>query len=237
MKSVDKNDVDISVLFNWSQPLEIKDNHNKVVLTVQQRVVSDAELNQSRVIALRRSSEHRNKLLTEGTNERIALVPQKETLEKESLIMATLSFVLKDLHREVLNEVLVPFPREPSSDASLDEHETYQKEVDNWSAKRTDKIRASVEEKSLQKEKELRKWSFDKLYDTYVRLLVDRECEMIFYDTFNAHLAYLSTYIDLRLKKRAFASFDQFNQLPTRIRNQFVEAYQRLDIDMDELKK
>ena len=45
MKSVDKNDVDISKLFNWGDKLVINNSSGKPIFTCYLRVIGDADLN------------------------------------------------------------------------------------------------------------------------------------------------------------------------------------------------
>ena len=58
---IEKNDVDISKLFNWGKAFEIV-GEDGVVDVVYMRVLGDADINKARVFALRESAKLRRAL-------------------------------------------------------------------------------------------------------------------------------------------------------------------------------
>jgi len=145
MRSIDKNDVDISKLFRWGAKFNILDSRDQVIVEVYIRLVGDAELNRARVFALRKSAELRSKLREENSDERLAFIPPLEDLDKENLVETALLYMIRDITLDAIKDTRLPLPAEPDSDSSLEKQEKYQKEVDEYPTKKDSIIREKIE--------------------------------------------------------------------------------------------
>lgn len=236
-ESVDKNDVDISKLFNWGQKFNIKDRFGNDALDVYVRIIGDAELNRARVYALRSSSELRLKLRDKDSDDRVAFIPHPSTMTKDDLITALVLFHSKTLTLQALRDIKMNLPVEPLSDSTLEEREEYQKEIDEFPVKREEKIREYVEKRIDEEKKVLEKKNKEKLYEEYEKFLIDQICEGQMIDKFREACAFYGTYKDSRQKERLFKSMEEFNDIPKEIKDQLVEFYLALEIGGEELKK
>ena len=236
-KSIEKNDVIINRLFNWGSKFEIKNSSDEVVFTSYIRIIGDADINRARVFALRKSAELRRKLKTEDSDERVAYLPEIEALDKENLVSICLTLTMKEIGDSVRKDLSIPYPKEPSSDSSLEEFEKFQQEVDNW-PNLVEKEVESKMDKAIEKEKKvLEKLSFEDLRKHYEKLTVDRLCENEMYQRFMDACVTFGTFKDENYKEKMFESISEFDDLPTQIKEQFINFYSTLNIDMDELKK
>jgi hypothetical protein len=236
-KSIDKNDVDISKLFEWGQKFNLKDRFGNDALDIYVRLIGDAELNRARVFALRSSSELRLKLREKDSDDRVAFIPHPSTMTKENLIDALVLFHSKTLTLDALRDIKVNLPVEPDSDASLEEREEYQKEVDEFPIKREEDIREYVEEKIEEEKKELKKKNEKMLYRQYERFLIDQICEGHMIDKFREACAFYGTFKDEKYKERLFNSMEEFTNIPKELKDQLVEFYLALEIGGEDLKK
>ncbi len=74
MESIDRNDVNISILFNWGKEFILYDENRKELFKVYLRIIGDSDLNKAKVYALRKSAEMRKKLKSKKHN--LLVVPQ-----------------------------------------------------------------------------------------------------------------------------------------------------------------
>ena len=95
MKEIDKNDVNISKLWNWGTQFETETPQG--MLTFWMRVVGDADLNRARVYGLRQSATLRRQLKDENSDERLALVPELDITEKDKIVTAILVYTVTEL--------------------------------------------------------------------------------------------------------------------------------------------
>ena len=237
MYDLEKNDIDISKLFNWFDKFEITTPAGDVYATVYMRIVGDAEMNRARVMSLRKSAELRKKLMDLESDERIAYVPDKEVLTRDKII-AYLAFVrTKNIYSEVSKEITVPFPKEPPSDASLERQENYQLEIDEYPIKLRKAIEEEVEKRLKVELSRFEVKNDDELYKIYVESLINDLCEAEMFDRFIDFCTYFGTYADSEMKQKYFKSQEEFLSLPSVIKKQFLRAYNTLEIDMTSLKK
>jgi len=235
--NAEKSDVSIDKLFYFGDKLEVK-NRGRVVLTTYIRLVGDAELNRARVFAIRKSAELREKLKNHSTDESVAYIPVRETVEPKTLIDPILTVSLQTFTRDALREADLPvLPAELSSDADLELQENYQKEVDNYPLKRAEAINQYVEARLYKERERLITLTEDELYTYYKRLVISDLCEQEMFSKFREQCVYYGAYRDSNYTKRLFKTFEEFENLPTEIKNQFIEFYFSLDIGTEELKK
>jgi hypothetical protein len=233
----EKNDVDISKLFMWGKEGVVTDNNGNEVIKFYIRLIGDADINQARVHALRRSAEMRRLLKSNVSDERLAFIPEFDLVEKPNLVGAILMLKAKEIGDQVAREVTIPFPKEPSSEATLEEQEAYQKEVDEYPNKMNNAIQGKVKELLGEEEENLNKWDKQKLYDEYVAYLINDLCEKAMYDDFKNSCVYYGTFKDSTCEQRIFDSARGVASMPTEIKEQFIDAYSELELNTDFLKK
>jgi hypothetical protein len=236
-KEIEQNDVDISTLFKWSMKYTIVDLNDNPIKDVYLRVIGDADLNRSRVFGLRKSSELRKKLSDSNSDEYLAYIPDIDLIDINVLIETVLIFWAREYAQTAVRELKLNLPVEPGSDASLEEQEKYQEEIDNWPTMRENKIREFVEGKLDTKRKELQELPKETLYKEYLKMLVNRLCEDEMLSAYRNMCAYHSLYEDSKFTKKLFNSFEEFNNISTELKNQLVGAYISLEIDGEDLKK
>lgn len=237
MNSIDKNDVDISKLFNWGKKVSLFDLDGVHVADVFLRLVGDAELNRSRVAALRASALMRKKLNTVDSDERLAFIPEYSLIDDDNLIEAILSTQVRPMSLDILRNMNFNLPVEPKSNASLEEMEKYQETVDNWPDKRTKELTTEITKRLAQERKRLAKIARPDLEKFFEKLLIDELCEDEMNKVFQEHCVYFGTYSDNNFKNRLFDSYEEFSNLISEIKEQLVKAYQTLDVSLDNLKK
>lgn len=234
--NIEKGDVDISRLFHWGKEFEIIDRFGKKIMDVYLRLVGDAELNRSRVFAIRKSSELRKKLKNKDSEERLVYI-QDISDDKDRLIDMITVLRIRDFTQEANKEIMLSLPKEPKSDSPLEEIEKYQQEVDTYSEKRMEQVQEYVQNKLKELGEGLKKESLEWLTNEYERILINELCEQEMIRKFRESCAYLGAFRDENYKFRLFESFDDFDNLPTEVKEQFLNHYSGLEINIDELKK
>lgn len=237
MSTVERNDVDISKLFAWGDKFSVMGRDGKPLTTVYMRLVGDAELNIARVFAIRTSADLRKKLRTEGSDERMAMIPDFTEFDKDQLINALVIYSMPDFTKEAVNEVNVPYPVEPDSDSSLEEQEKFQALVDSFDERRNTEIKKFLEKKVTALRKSLENSSTEQLIKDVEDLAIAQICESKMIEKFREYCAYAGSYKDKNYKTRLFADFYEFENLIPEIKNQFLEYYITLEIGIPELKK
>jgi hypothetical protein len=237
MNSIDKNDVDISKLFNWGKKVKIVDKNGKLVLELFIRLVNDSELNQARVGALRASRELRQKLNDKSSPERLAFIPDFEMIGDENLVEALLVNELRTITQDVVRNLDFNLPVEPASTAPLEEQEKYQAKIDSWPEKRNKEIEEKVLARVASERKRLKALKRSELEKSFEKSLIESYCEDLMQETFIHMCAYFGTYLEDDYKDRAFESYEQFKTLLPEFMKQLVESYNTLDLSLDTLKK
>lgn len=235
MFSPDKNDVNISKLFTWCKDFDLDTTEGTI--KIYMRLVGDADLNLARVYSLRHSAELRKKLKDLDSDERVAYIADKEILSKEELVNYALLEMTRQFTLEATKEVTLPFPKEPDSDAPLEKLEKYQKELDTYKDRLSVEIEKKVRIRVERERKHLDKLSFDELYNNYATSVINSLCEMEMYTRFKEFNVYSACYKDPDFKEKLFNSVEEFGNLPKDIKEQFIQRYEGLEIDIDELKK
>lgn len=234
---VEKNDVEISKLFSWSKESAIVDSSGKLLARIWIRLVGDADLNRSRVFALRKSAELRAKLKDPNSDEHMAFIQSLDTVEKSTLVDAIVSLSLRDMTRDAYREVIIPIPMEPDSDAPLEKQEKYQKEVDEYPKTREDAIRKYLKKRIDKLNKELTNLPDDELQKKYQLHMINELCEQESFKKFKEMCVYFSIYKDKNFKVRMFNSFDEFDNIAPEIKERLLNEYTSLELDTDTLKK
>lgn len=233
--TIDKNDVDITKLFYYKDTFELEINGQTI--KIYMRLVGDAELNQARIAALRESANLRKKLKDRNSDESQAYFPDLTAVTKEELINALLSAKYSEIVKSVMDEKKIVLPPEPPSDADLETQEEYQKEVDNFDAKREKEIIEEVNNRLVKLQKEYESFSKEQLEDEYLSTSINQLCEYAMIQKFKNACTYFGTFKDSQYKRRMFNSLEEFENLPTKVKEAFNEFYSHLDIHEVELKK
>lgn len=234
---VEHNDVDISQLFNWGRVFILEDSEGKELAMVYMKLLGDADSNRARVYALRKSGELRKALHDETSGERLALIHPIEELENEHLINYAITFSLREIQNRAIKEVTIPKPKQPKSNASLSKLEKYQKELDEWPERLNKELNAFIKKEVDKLRKELSTLSREQLYKRYVQSLIDEFCEQ---EAVRAHRdmqVYLGCFKDDEYKERFFSSFEEFDNLDTKYKEDFRAAFDKIEVSPHDLKK
>jgi hypothetical protein len=238
------NDIDISKLFKWSGKFTLVDKYGNMItqedqpLELNMRLVGDAEVNRAKVFALRKSAELRKKLKDQDTDEHIAFISAIQELDTQAELIDIIGMLkIRDFSEEATKEVRLPFPREPKSDSSLEEREKYQSEVDTYEQRRYDEIHFTIVKKLEIYKKVLAERTLDQLQREYEKLTINQLCEQEMVQKFREYCVYSGTFLDSQFKQRFFTTFEEFENLPTQVKEQVLDHYSTLELSVDELKK
>ncbi len=232
---VEKNDVDILPLFSWNRKFKLSSGDTSV--DVFMRVLGDADLNRARVMALRRSAELRRKLRDLNSDERMAYIPDIEDMDVEQLVGLITVFSMRDLTKIAKGKLKIKPPKPPKSDAPTEKHEKYQEELDSYPQRLQDELRATLEVEVEKMKKSLEKESKESLYNLFVVKNIEELCELELARVFKELCAFFGSYSDETLKTRLFTNFEDFENMPTSLKSEFVAAYQSLELTGNDLKK
>lgn len=237
MASVEKNDVDISALFDWGRVYEIVNSEGETEALIYMKLLGDADVNRARVYALRKSAELRRKMRDPDSDEYLTTVRDIDEMSIDDLVQYVVAFSMRDIRNRALKEVKVKKPKPPKSDASLEEVEKFQEDVDAY----PEKMQKALE-KFMKKEvdvltKQFKKKDKEELYKSYLKLMTDELCELTATRAYKDMEVYLGCYKDDEYKERFFDSFEEYDNLLSEIKIDIRKAYETLNFPMEELKK
>jgi len=233
---VEKNDVSLAPLFHWNKRFELADL-NEATLEVFVRLVGDAELNKARVFALRKSSELRRDLKNESSDVRLAFISESEGLTRGQLQQLVLTLSIRDVTQDALRQVRLPYPKEPDSEASLEAQEKHQELVDNYPKEKEIKLREFITNSMTKIKETLDSTSDEELYNIYERAIIGELCEQEMLRSFGDMCAFFGCYKDENFSERYFADVEEFQNLSSVIKEQFLSAYKSLELSSEDLKK
>jgi hypothetical protein len=237
MTQVEKNDVDISKLFIWGKKYEIVDTNDKVIYTLYMRLLGDADLNRTRVYALRKSQELRKKLRDVNSDERMLYIKDREDMSKDEIVFNIAALSMREINKRGAREVSIPRPKQPKSDASLEKMEKYQKELDDYPKKYNEALSKFIKSEVDKLKQSLDDRDEEELYKMYVRMAVDEYCEMEAFNAYREMELYLGCYKDEDYTQLAWDTFEKFQNFDADMKAQIRAEYETLDIRMDDLKK
>jgi len=237
MNDIEKNDVDIKKLFNWSDKVTIYDRGGNPVIDFFVKIVGEADWNRARVWALRDSTDLRRRLRDVESDERKAYVQEKDMLEKDVLVEYVLMLSMRDHTTEALEHVAIPFPVEPKSTASLEQQEIYQAKIDKYAEEREDRIREEIQKIVERQRKVFSKMGAKKLHDYYETITINELCKNELNDKFLAYCTQLGTYKTDELQELAFTTFEDFTAVPQDVKIQLMNKYAEIDLNTEQLKK
>lgn len=224
-------------LFKWKGELEIKDNKGEAVIVVFQRIVGDAQLVIARKQALKSSATLRKELRQDESDSRIAMVPDHDALDDETLSRMVLLSESMDIRSQATTLADTPKePKEPGGDATLEQQEEYEASL----VAHTKAIEEAVQEKSKEladkRLEELKDVPRKKLVDIFLATVIDSLCRSEMLKTFNCWCAYLGTYKDKRMKTLAFSNYGAFDNASPELKNQILDRYIELELGGTDLK-
>lgn len=232
---IEVNDVDISPLFSWSRAFEIVSEDSTT--PVYMRLLGDADINRARVASLRRSADLRKKLKDLNSDERVIYIKDIDDLETDSLISVIIVFSMRDISQAASSKLKIKIPKAPRSDAKTEAHEKYQLEIDAYPEKRRSELKGLIEKEITLMKKELDSQDKAVLYKKYVAVMIDELCEQELLKSYKEWCAYLGSYKDESLKQKLFSSFEEFSNLDSRLKDQFMREYSSMELYGDNLKK
>jgi len=235
--NVDKNDVDISRLFQWKKKFMLEYITGQDAAEVYMRLAGDADINRARVHGLRKAADLRKKLITEDTDERIAFIPPIEMVDKEGLIQAIASLSIKEYSKDAVKELDLPYPVEPKSDATQEAWEKYQAEVDNYPNQRLVRISEYIKYAMDADITKLEKQNIEDLYKKYERLIITDLCEREMVGAYNSFCIQQNTFVDPEMTVRVYETTEEFENAPRFVKDQLLTFYEELELDSVELKK
>jgi hypothetical protein len=236
MPIVEHNDVDLKPLFAWSKEFKIT-SATEEPITVYMRVLGDADMGRARVSALRRSAELRKKLRDENSDERYAFIKDIDDLSVELLVSLVIVFSMKEIAEIANSKVKIKLPKSPKSDAKTEEHEKYQADVDSYPVRRKEELRKLMDKEILARKEALEQEPKENLYKKYLVSIIDELCEQELLTAFKEWCCYLGSYKDAELTIRFFDDFNEFANLPSNLKAQFMETYSALELYGEDLKK
>lgn len=229
------NDVELKPLFSWFGRHEITDSNGNT-FDVYIRLVGDVEINRARVFALRKSAELRKLLKTEGTDERIGLIEGLSPDSKDGFIAGIMFRKAQELYLDAVKEVRVKTPKEPSS-ADLEAQEKYQLEVDSWQDRYNKALNDWVTPRYEKYMNLLSSKSENDIRQEYESIIIKSVCDNTFQSKFKEMCTFFGTFKDEEMKQPFFESFEEFENLRSDVKKQFIEFYSALDLSNDDLKK
>ena len=235
MKDIEKNDVDISKLFEWGARMTLATPKKDVDVWV--RVVGDADVNKARVYALRKSAELRKKLINRDSDERIAMIPELDKESKPKVVELLLTLLIKGISADALDNLDIKYPAELRSDASLEEQEKHQAIIDGFPEYVEGLTKKAIDKGVSKERKRLNKMSMDRLEDLYVDTLIEQLCEAEMYQSFQDKVVYFACFLDEAYTVPLTTDFDDFLNLPTEAKTALADFYGTLTVDIDALKK
>lgn len=240
MDTVEKNDVDISKIFNWGRVYNVVNlKDDSVEADVYMKLLGDADLNRARVYALRKSAELRRELKDLNSDYRIAYIRDIDEVTEEDITNLIIVLSTREISQNASRAVKIIAPKQPKSTANLEKLEKFQKEVDEYPAKRRAAVEKAMTNAMDELRKELEGKSKDEIYKRYVKTMIDELCERQGIDAFTDMQVYLGCFSDDSYKPEArfFKDFEEFDNLEPTVKDGFKVAYNSLDIEVGELKK
>jgi len=238
MKEIDKNDVDISQLFKWSKEVPLNDPFTGIVMSVFIRLVGDADMNRAKAFGYRKSADLRKKLKTQDSDERVIFLAELDAFtEEEAIRQAIFLLELPEYYQEALKVIDLKEPKEPKSDAPLEEQENYQLAVDEYPSRYNKELERIMLEIREERREKLLEMSKESLYTLYENTVINRLCEEELKDEYYKMCVFLGTYMDDKFTAKAFNNYADFENIHPQLQVTLKQEYQNLELGTDLLKK
>ena len=234
--TIEKNDVDISKLFQYTSetmlPLPSGD-----IITVYQKLNGDAQTNRARVHALRESSKLRDDLNNPKWKDRGAYVPSIRKFKKDEVVDLILSLQLREISADAISSTNIPEKPDLDGDATLEEHEERQKYIDGYEEVFSKEVGEKVERELKSRRKELNKINKDLLIKSYETVIIGQHATEVYTTAYLNMNTYFGTFTDVECKTQVTKTYEEFLNLPSVIKDVLLEGYAALEINSIELKK
>jgi hypothetical protein len=227
----------LTKLFHWSIELPIVDQFGVPVTTVYQRVVGDYDLQTARKASLRYTSQLRAKVTKEDSDDYQIYVAPVFTLtrdEKETLALYDSVF---ELQQEAERMSRLPEPKEPEGHAPTAEFEEYVQLDDTYEDRYLKILNDNTQKLMDRRKEEIAQLSDDELAELVVKNRINALCESELKSKFFEYCVYLGTYEDSTFKKRLYATFEDFNNIPEFLKMQLFKSYADLEMTAINLKE
>lgn len=235
--------MDLNQLFKWKGELIIKDKKGEPVttgkrtLTLHQRVLGDADLTVVRKKALKASRKLRRELLDPDSEAHLAMIPEYETMDDNILRNAVILSEALEIRRVAMDTAIKPKePKELVVGASLEEQEDYEDALEKY----RDDLNTAINERSTEimerRSEELSELDRDALVSAYTKGMSNALCRTEMVNEYNSWCAYLGTFSDKATKKRAFKSFQDFDNAAPELKGQVINGYLQLEVEGGDLK-
>ncbi len=236
MKDIEKNDVDISKLFEFKSDVELHTVDGKTI-KVYLRLPNDGDIGKARVRAIRDSAKFRNDLRNPKWEDREVYLPDVSDFSKEDMVSLIKSYSIRQISVEVSNNIEIPFPKEPDGEAVLEVHEEYQKAIDEYPALVNKKLMSEIKSGLENLEKVLKKKTKKQLIILHERELIKELSDGKFGVSFRERNAYYSTFSNKERTQKFFSSYEELRDSPTLLKEQLMNEYSKLELGSEALKK
>ena len=201
------------------------------------RLLGDADINRARVAALRKSAELRKKLKDTDSDERLAFIKDIDDIDMETLIAVVIVFSMRSLTEKILPKLKIKVPTSPRTDAKTEAHEKYQSDIDSYPDRRQAEIKELLNKEVDKLKKDLLKTPKEEVYDKYVATMIDEMCEQELLREFKSQCCYLGSYKNRDLSEKLFTNYEEFSNLDSDLKQQFLREYSEMELHGDDLKK
>jgi len=236
LPDIEKNDVDLSQLFNYTTELELQLPDGGSV-TVYQRVIGDEDNGKAQVHALRESAAFREKLADKKWKDRIAYIPKISIYKKDEIVNVILSMMLRDLTMQAINEVTIKQLPELDEDATLEEREEHQKKVDEYPSVYNKEVEAIVVAKREVERKKLNAFTRDELLSMYETTLINSHVQQVYDKEYTEISTFFGSFLNPEFTKHAYKTLEAFENAPGRIKAELIKSYKTLELSSLALKK
>jgi len=234
---LEKNDVDISSLFKWRKEGIIRSTDGKEIARVWLRLVGDSEMNRARIFALRESAKLRAALRTEDTDEYQAFISEIKMQNRDTMMAAIKLFNMGKYGEEAKKNADIKFPADLTSDATLEEQEKYQKEIDEFPEIYGKAIDKQVHKILTREDKRFESMTEEDLQKEYTAEYVNYLCQNEMQSKFMNMCIYFATYRDKKFKKRVFETIEDYENAAQELKRQLLEIYNAIDMPVEKIKK
>jgi len=226
----------LSKLFRWHRKVEIREG-DKVLETVYVRLVGDAEFQEAKIAALKRSKQLRTQLRNKDSNDYQASFSDLDSLTRDELTMGITFGEIPDYRDEgllTLPEREVP---ELPDNPTLEQQEEHETKLEELQAERAKTLTEFIEKRAEERKEEIGKVEdIDKLREMYVHSVINMKCSEEFTRAFREYQVFKGTFADNKFKTLAFDDFDDFDGCAPQLKSQLISAYVSLEMTGEDLK-
>lgn len=227
----------IEELFRWRGKVEIKDNEGNVVETLYQRVVGDADIQRARLAALKASKLKRRALKDKTSDDALIDLPFEDDYTHEELVTLIIFSKYSTFRQNAEFNIEEKKVKEPKSEATLEEQEEYITKVEEAKKEYEEKVNNRIKEQGEKLEAELKEKTVEELFDMYMKEHIDIICRLEMIKVFDEYATFFGTYGDEKFKERRFTTIEAFRDLSPRVKNQLLQNYKDLEMNLSDVKK